>query len=226
MWQRLINAIKGKVDQTISKIEDEHADMLLEGVGLAELEAQLTKLRQALTDSMASEKQQEQQIIKQKEQARTWQERAAVAVQNNNDDIARQALERRQEHERNAQQMEEQLQTQKQVTVTLKERIADTERNLRELRAKKDTLVAQHKAAKAVENASSKLGAASPSSAAFDKLEAKIRQREASNQLYDEEGKDRKLEEQFKGMEGVDPVEDELAALKRQMNKSEDADLG
>ena len=113
MFQRIATLFKAMVNNILGKMED--PQMLLEQT-YQDLQQNLIQVRQAVAQAIATEKQIEQQLQKNKDQAATWQNRAAMAVQQSNDDLARQALQRKQQYAQAATDFETQLKAQKEVT--------------------------------------------------------------------------------------------------------------
>src|SRR3990167_8680548 len=119
MFDRLAQIIKAAFNAILGKVED--PQMMLEQT-YNDLQNNVIQVRQAVAQAIATEKQLEQQLQRNKDQAATWQNRAAMAVQQNNDDLARQALQRRQQYAQAAADLETQLKAQKEATTTLRAR--------------------------------------------------------------------------------------------------------
>src|ERR1700722_13958109 len=94
MFTRLASLVKAFFNSLMGKMED--PEMMLEQT-YQDLQNNLIQVRQAVAQAIATEKQLEQQLQKNRDQATTWQNRAAMAVQQNNDELARQALQRKQQ---------------------------------------------------------------------------------------------------------------------------------
>src|SRR5271170_1910083 len=114
MFDRLINFFKAVFNGLLGKLED--PQLMLEQT-YQDLQSNLIQVRQAVAQAIATEKQLEQQLKKNQEQATTWQNRASLAVQQNNDDLARQALQRKQQYTQAAAELEQQLKTQRELTI-------------------------------------------------------------------------------------------------------------
>src|SRR5208282_308945 len=95
MFDRLANLFKAIFNALLGRMED--PEMMLEQT-YQDLQNNLIQVRQAVAQAIATEKQLEQQLNKNKDQAATWQNRAAMAVQQDSDDLARQALQRKQQY--------------------------------------------------------------------------------------------------------------------------------
>jgi Phage shock protein A (IM30), suppresses sigma54-dependent transcription len=86
MFDRLANLVKAMFNALLGRMED--PQIMLEQT-YQDLQSNLIQVRQAVAQAIATEKQLEQQLQKNKEQAETWHNRAAMAVQQNNDDLAK-----------------------------------------------------------------------------------------------------------------------------------------
>src|ERR1700732_993630 len=124
MFDRLANLFRAMFNAVLGRMED--PQIMLEQT-YQELQSNLIQVRQAVAQAIATEKQLEAQLQKNKDQAATWQNRAAMAVQQGNDDLARQALQRKQQYSQAATDLEGQLHTQKESTAQLRQRLTDLE---------------------------------------------------------------------------------------------------
>ncbi len=143
-----------------------------------------------------------------------WGNKAQRAVAAGKDDLAREALRRKRDNDQNAQLYTEQLATQEQVVAKLKDQLRQLEAKYQATLSKRDTLLARHRAAKASEQVARSLTSFSPMdpSADLERMERKIRSREAQAAAMVEMGSDT-LDAQFMELDDPD-IEAELALLK------------
>lgn len=223
MFDRIAMVFKAMVNALLGKVED--PQMMLEQT-YQELQSNLIQVRQAVAQAIATEKQLEQQLQKNKDQAATWQNRAAMAVQQNNDDLARQALQRKTQYAQAAQDLEVQLKSQKEATSNLRQRLTELENEVQKAYTKKQVLIARDKAAQATSKANEILSKSSSSGAlsTFERMETKVAEKEAKAAAYAELSGD-SLEKKFKNFEGQADIELELMALKGNMGKDAGATL-
>ncbi|MBS1957524.1 MAG: PspA/IM30 family protein [Cyanobacteria bacterium SZAS-4] len=215
MFERLGNLFRAMFNAILGKMED--PQIMLEQT-YQDLQSNLIQVRQAVAQAIATEKQLEQQLQKNKDQAETWQNRAAMAVQQGNDDLAKQALQRRQQYVQAANDLETQLKSQRESTVTLRQRLTDLEAEVQKAYTKKQVLIARDKAAQATSKANEILSKTTSSGAmsVMEKMETKVLEREAKAAAMSELSGDN-LDKQFKSFEGKSDVEMELLALKQSM---------
>lgn len=219
MFERLGNLFRAMFNAILGKMED--PQIMLEQT-YQDLQSNLIQVRQAVAQAIATEKQLEQQLQKNKDQAETWQNRAAMAVQQGNDDLAKQALQRKKQYVDAATDLETQLKSQRESTVTLRQRLTDLESEVQKAYTKKQVLIARDKAAQATSKANEILSKTTSSGAmsVIEKMETKVLEREARAAALSELSTD-SLDKQFKNFEGKSDVDMELLALKQSMGKAD-----
>jgi phage shock protein A len=185
---------------------------------VADMQADLIKLRQAVATAIASQKRIQNQAEQAEAQAKTWYERAELALKKGEEDLAREALSRRKTCQDTATALNTQLQSQAGQVDQLKKSLVALESKIAEAKTKKDMLKARAQAAQAQEQLQSAVGSlgTNTSMAAFERMEEKVEALEARSQAAAElAGAD--LESQFAALEGAPEVDDELAALKNRL---------
>src|ERR1700729_3733704 len=95
MFDRFVNFVRAVFGALLGKVED---PQLLLNQTYEDLKASLIQVQQAVAQTIAVQKQIEMQLKKDQEQVQTWHNRAAMAVQQGKDDLARQALQRKQQY--------------------------------------------------------------------------------------------------------------------------------
>src|SRR5271156_6316307 len=218
MFERLANLFKAFVNSIMGRVED--PQMMLEQT-YSDLQSNLIQVRQAVAQAIATEKQLEQQLQKNKDQAETWHNRASMAVAQGNDDLAKQALQRKQQYVDAARDLEAQLKQQKEATNTLRQRLTDLEAEVQKAYTKKQVLIARDKAAQATSKANEILSKTTSSGAmsVIEKMETKVQEREAKAAALAELGTD-SLDKQFRNLDAKSDVDMELLALKQSMGKA------
>lgn len=219
MFQRFASLIKAIVNSLLGKMED--PEMMLEQT-YQELQANLIQVRQAVAQAIATEKQLETQLKKNEDQRDTWLNRAKLAAQQNNDDLARQALQRKQQYAQAASDLETQLKAQKEATNTLRQRLTELEGEVQKAYTKKQVLIARDRAAQATSKANEILSKSTADGAmsVIDKMEQKVLERESKAAALAELGTDQ-LDKKFKSFEGEVDIEAELMALKGDVGGSQ-----
>ena len=211
-FDRLSRLVRANANAVLTKAEDP-AKILDQSV--ADMQADLVKLRQAVATAIASQKRIQNQAEQAEAQAATWYERAELALKKGEEDLAREALGRRKTCQETATALSTQLQSQAGQVDQLKKSLVQLESKIAEAKTKKDMLKARAQAAQAQEQLQSAVGNLGTNSAmaAFEQMEEKVQALEARSQAAAElAGAD--LESQFVALEGAPEVDAELAALK------------
>jgi phage shock protein A len=213
-FDRLSRLLRANLNDLVSKAEDP-AKILDQSV--ADMQADLVKLRQAVATAIASQRRLQNQAEQADAQAKAWYKRAEEALQKGEETLAREALSRRKTYQDTSTALTTQVNSQSGQVETLKRSLTALEAKIAEARTKKEMLKARAQAAQAQEQLQTAVTNLGTNNAmtAFDQMEEKVLNLEARSQAAAElAGAD--LESQFAALEGSD-VDEELAALKQQM---------
>jgi len=220
-FDRLGRLVRANANAALSAAED---PVKILDQSVADMQADLVKLRQAVATAIASQKRIQNQADQADAQAKTWYERAELALKKGEEDLAREALGRRKTCQDTATALQGQLQSQCGQVDQLKKSLVQLESKIAEAKTKKDMLKARAQAAKAQEQLQSAVGSLGTNSAmaAFEQMEEKVQALEARSQAAAElAGAD--LESQFAALEGAPEVDSELEALKGKLSGSAEA---
>eukprot|EP00250_Pteridium_aquilinum_P028395 c37083_g1_i1 orf=239-1300(-) len=216
LFERVVRVVKSYANALVSSAED--PEKLLDQTVL-EMNEDLTKLRQASAQVLASQRQLENKYKAAQQTADDWYRRAKLALEKGQEDLAREALKRRKDYEDNAKALKTQLEQQTTVVEKLISNTRLLESKIQEAKSKKDTLKARAQSAKTAQKVNEMLGNINTSSAlsAFEKMEEKVNALEAEadalNQLSTDD-----LAGKFALLEGGGSVDDDLAALKKEIS--------
>jgi len=230
IFDRAKRAISSNVNSMLDKAEDTRkiVDLTIE-----EMKEHIARAKQDVIGSVAAEKQLRKQCDELRTQMEKWEQRAVLAVKAGDDALAREALKQKSRLSGELASAEKQREAQLGLALEQRSRLQEMELKVKEVTAKKGTIVAKAEIAKAG-GGSEALGA-KPGSNAFEdfrKMEEKIDEQDAHAQalreLDDDAIKDAELESKFRRLEasGVTPeggpsaVDDELAALKKRVRVS------
>ncbi|NMF81923.1 PspA/IM30 family protein [Nodosilinea sp. P-1105] len=216
LFDRVSRVIRSNLNAAVSSAEN--PEKILDQA-IIDMQEDLVQMRQAVAGAIASQKRVQQQYDKAQNDANTWQQRAQLALQKGDEDLARQALGRKKSQAETAAALKAQLDTQSVTVEQLKRNLIGLESKLSEAKTKKDMLKARASAAKANEQLQNTTASMNTSSAmaAFERMEEKVMQMEATSQAAAElAGSD--LESQFAKLEAGGDVDLELAAMKAQLS--------
>src|SRR3569833_389399 len=116
IFSRLGTLIKSNINDLFSKAE--YPEKMLSQV-LLEMQQQLVEAKKAVAIAIADEKKLQKQYTAETDKSKEWERKAMVAVRAGDDNLARQALGRKQEHEPIATQFQQQWISQKQAVEKL-----------------------------------------------------------------------------------------------------------
>ena len=215
LLDRLSRLIRANLNAFVNEVED---PITILDQSVADMQEDLVKLRQAVATAIASQKRLENQSNQAKEQIKNWFSRAELALRKGEDDLAREALSRKNTFQETFESLSAQFQAQNGQVEKLKKSLFLLERKIAEARTKKEMLKARAQAAKAQQQIQSAVGDLGSKSAmaAFERMEDKVEALEASGQAALElAGED--LESKFAELEGGDDIEKELESLRTQL---------
>jgi phage shock protein A len=174
---------------------------------LIDMNQQMVDSKKSVAMAIADEKKIERELAEQKRQSEEWEKKAVLAVRAGRDDLAKEALLRKQEYDGYFSQLQPQWEAQKASVEKLKESLRQLQNKIDEATRKKNILIARAKRAEAQEKIQKTLTSMSGNTSAFDtfdrmskkvdELEARA---EASKELEDL-SKDTSLEKQFAQLE-------------------------
>lgn len=183
----------------------------------------MVKVRQSYAEITATQR----RLLKQKEQAdalaQDWYQRAQLALQKGSDELAKEALTRRQQQVEQSTNLQSQIDLQASSIDKLYEGMQMLESKIMEAKAKKDQMVARARTAQSTQKVNDMLGGMTGKTSmdAFTRMESKVEALEAAAEVSAEMGAaggmlpgSSSLEKQFKMLEAGSAVDDELAKLK------------
>jgi phage shock protein A len=191
---------------------------------LLEMQQQLVEAKKAVAVAIADEKRLQKQYNAELDKAKEWERKAMLAVRAGDDQLARQALVRKQEHENISGQFQQQWIAQKAAVDKLKDALRLLANKIEEAKRKKNILVARKKRAEAQRQIASTMQGLGDTSAfdTFDRMAEKINlleaEAEAGAELAGEISGDT-LESRFLQLEsgGHGTEDDALSELKAKM---------
>jgi len=225
LFSRFKRAVKSNINDMISRAEN--PEKMLNQL-IVEMNEQLIESKKTVAAAIADEKKLERQIVQNREQAAEWERKAMLAVRAGKDDLAKEALLRKQEYDGTARQYQGQWEAQKASVDQLKVTLRQLQQKIEEAQRKKNLLIARAKRAEAQKRMQSTMSGMADTSAfeVFDRMAEKVEKLEAEvdamRELEAPEGKE-SLEQQFKALEAGESSADKLLEdLKAKMARLED----
>ena len=219
IFARLATLIKSNLNDLISRSED--PEKMLNQV-VVDMANQLIEAKKQVAVSIADEKRLAKQAEQEAANAAEWERRAMLAIKAGDDGLAKEALNRKKEHEALANTLKDQWTKQKNAVEQLKSALRMLSNKIEEAKRKKNVLIARKKRAEAQRAIQETMSGMNNVSAfeTFDRMSQKIDQieaeAEASSEIAESYTGD-SLAEKFGKLEQTAGADDDLAALKRKM---------
>ncbi len=215
---RFFNVIRSNFSSMLDKAED--PEKLINQM-VTDMEAQKRQTKQQVAHVLADQKRLERELSKEQEEAQKWEQKAILAIQNEKDELAKEALHRKKEHERRALEFEQQLAVHLKNTEAMRQSYQQLEDKIEEIKRKKGVLIAKQKTAEAQKAMYQTIQGLGDKSAleTIDRMEEKVNEMqdrsEAYQEISQEQGSD-SLEKQFAELEGgSSDIDMELLELKK-----------
>ncbi len=224
VFERIGTVVKSNVNSMVSDIEDPEKML---NQALIDMQQQLVETKKQVAMAIADEKRLSKQLDKEKEASAEWERKAMLAIKAGDDELAKEALTRKGEHDKLVAGFQQQWQGQKDAVDQLKASLKQLSRKIEDAKRKKNLLIARAKRAEAQKSIANTMSGMEENSA-FDnmkRMEEKIDQMEAeASATYElaSETSGSSLDQKFAALESVE-ADDALAALKAKMGLTEEA---
>ena len=216
---RFVAVLRANLNALLNRAED--PTKMLEQT-LIDMDSAYRKAKDQVAHSVANQKRLEKSVQDEKNNVAKWTERAMLAVEKSDDNLAREALQRKQEHSRTAAQFEHEFGAHATNVAQLKDGLRDLENKIAEIRRKKDLLISRQKRAEAQSQIYQTIEGIDNAGAVdtINRMEAKIEEMthlaDARMELSDEFTGDQ-LEKKFSGLDAGGDVEAELLEMKERL---------
>jgi phage shock protein A len=204
IFSRMKTVVSSNINDMISKAEN--PEKMLNQL-VIDMNTQMIESKKAVAMAIADEKKLERDAIEQERLAKEWEQKAMLAVRAGKDDLAKEALLRKQEYVTNFGQYQTQWQAQKASVEKLKDSLRQLQGKIDEATRKKNLLIARAKRAEAqekIQNTISNVTGNSSAFEAFDRMANKVDEleaRAAASLELEDLSKDASLEARFKELE-------------------------
>ena len=222
IFSRLKTLISSNVNDAISKAEK--PEKMLNQL-ILDMQAQLQESKKAVALAIADEKKLERELANQEALSQEWEKKAILAVKAGKDDLAREALLRKQDYDNAQSEYRKQWELQNASVDRLKDSLRELQNKIEEAQRKKNLLIARAKRAEAqqkIQNTISSVSGNQSTFDAFDRMAQKVDQMEAQADAARELeslGSSASLERRFAELEKSDASADLLLEeLKKKMN--------
>lgn len=231
LFDRFSRVAKSNLNNIVKNLEDPEKIL---NQAVEDMQSDLVKVRQSYAEVTATQR----RLLKQQDQANAiasdWYERAQLALQKGNDELAREALSRRQQQLDAASELQSQIDVQNVSIDKLFEGMQALESKIMESKAKKEQMIARARTAETTQKVNDMLSGVTGTTSmdAFNRMEDKVEALEAAAEVSTEMGSlggnalpgssSADLEKQFKQLEAGSAVDDELKKMKGMLGGSTD----
>jgi phage shock protein A len=220
IFDRFKRVVKSNLNDMISKAEN--PEKMLNQL-IVEMNQNLIESKKSVASAIADEKKLERQVKENLAAGEDWERKAMLAVRAGKEDLAKEALIRKQEFDKIATQYKEQWNVQRESVEKLKSALRGLQQKIEEAQRKKNLLIARAKRAEAQRKINETIGGLADTSAfeAFEQMSKRMDQLEAENEAMveiEDMTKTDTLEEQFLALEaGGGSADQMLEDLKKKM---------
>lgn len=224
IFKRLSDVIKANINDLISKAEN--PEKMLNQM-LIDMNEHLIESKKGVASSIADEKRLERQMKENLEKAKEWEGKAMIALKAGKEDLAKQALLRKQEYMNYYNELKPQWEAQHAAVTKLKDSLKALQQKIEEAQRKKNILIARAKRAETTKKIQQTMGNMKDNNAfaVFDRMSEKVEKLESEADALvelEDMSADSDLEAQFKELESSGTSADLLLEeLKAKMEKGE-----
>lgn len=220
IFERMSMILRANINDLLDRAED--PEKMLDQI-IRDMESAILDARQQVQDMLAQQKLLEAEVRDTQKLVDEWQRKAEMAVAQNRDDLAREALKRKNDYQSQLQVYQSQLVDQEALVAKLRTELSELESKYDSAKRNKDVLIARQRAARAKEEMAKKsaqIQQIPDYSSDFGRMEQRVREQEAraaaASEMNDQATS---MDRDFASLE--DPaIEDELAAMKAKMGKT------
>lgn len=217
---RFITVIRSNMNALLNRAED--PTKMIEQT-LIDLETAYQKAKEHVAHSVADEKRLEKSLMDHRRDVKKWEERAILAIEKDDDNLAKEALLRKNEFMRLATQFESELSAHSVNVDKLKDSLKELESKIGDIRRKKNLLVSKQRRAEAQDQIYQTIDGINSTGAlgTIERMENKIDEMSAmadARQELAEEFSGDSLEKRFEKLGVADSdVDNELLEMKKKL---------
>jgi phage shock protein A len=223
VFSRLSTLVKSNINDLISR--SENPEKILNQL-IVDMREQLVEAKKQVAVSIADEKKLKKQLDNERHLSREWEKKAMMAVRAGRDDLAVEALNRKEQHQSLTEEYQKQHDSQKAAADQLRAALRQLHGKIEEAKRKKDLLIARQRRAEAQQRIQETMSGFGDTSAfeAFEKMAEKVDHIEAQAEASVELGNElasTDLNSKFEALEKDAGASEALMALKQKMGVSQ-----
>jgi phage shock protein A len=209
---RMSTILRSNINALLDQAED--PEKMLDQI-IRDMSDEIREARNQVAIMIAQEKELQSDAQENRSLATQWEQKAELAVKSSRDDLAREALRRKTDYDKNADTYETQWKSQQDMVSKLKEQLQALESKYNSTVANRDVLLARHRRAEAQKQVATTMAQISITdhTSELGRMEQRIKSEEAQAEALSEVQAS-SIDAQFEKLGGDNEVEDQLAALK------------
>jgi phage shock protein A len=224
---RFFRVVKANLNSVLQNLED--PEKILEQA-VEDMQRDLIKIRQSYAEVSATQKRMERQKEQADNLSNEWYKRAQLALGKGDEELAREALGRRQQQVEVATSLGEQMSVQASAIDKLFMSMQQLEAKITEAKAKKDQMIARARTAKTSQKVNDMLSSVTGSTSmdAFERMKEKVEMLESKAEVAGQLAgvSDSSLEGKFKLLGDGDALDEELRKMKGMLGQGEKKTAG
>lgn len=218
-FSRVRTYVESELNAALDKAEDpvKMLDQFMRDMGLDIRDVETAVAKQLANEKILKKKYDDASSMVEKRQ-----KQAEEAVEAGNEDLARRALEDKQNHVVQSNSMKEAYERAAKDSAVLREKLGEMKREYEEMQIKKDSLKARAESAKTRTKINRTMSSvdSGESLQGFNRMEEKVMHLEAEAETSEDlRAGSRSLDDEFDSLKKGSAVDDELAAIKKQFGK-------
>lgn len=216
IFSRFGDIVNANINAMLDKAEDPKK---LVRLLIQEMEETLVELRSGAAKHISERKTLEAQIAKAKANVSDWASKAELALNKGREDLARSAIEQKQQSSEQVDNLEQELTRYNELLESVSKDATRLEQKMAEARVRQQSLLARKQQAVTRLKAKKQLDSHKIEEALvrFEHFEKKIEALESEVESYELGKNEHTVEEQFKQMEREEAIENELTQLKQKL---------
>ncbi|MCP4108766.1 MAG: PspA/IM30 family protein [Desulfobacteraceae bacterium] len=220
IFKRINNVISSNINNLIDRVEDPER-MIIQII--REMESNINRAKEGVIDAIASEKQLAGELEYHRQYSEKWHAKAEAALREKNENLAREAIAIKKDHENIAGEIEISWKAACNTSKNLKAQLRDLEKKLADARRKRSVLIARKRAAEARESMNNiernNFQKGQNARDKFTRMEDRVLEIEARTQAVAElNDLDAELDMKILKLEADTEVESDLEALKAKID--------
>ncbi|QJR81901.1 phage shock protein PspA [Alteromonas pelagimontana] len=217
IFSRFTDIVNSNINALLDKAEDPEKMVRLI---IQEMEDTLVEVRSASAKTIASKKEITAQINKYESDASDWAAKAELALSKDREDLARAALQEKKKSAEAAATLTQELAGVEEQISKLQDEVSQLQDKLADAKSRQKTIIMRQKTVSSRLEVKRTLDSSKVDAAMgrFEQYERKIDDLESQVEAYDL-GK-KTLNDEFAELEGSEKIDEELAALKARLNKT------